>query len=303
MMRIGLQFDTRGIPDLESLLGNFELAEEEGFDTIWIGQVFDHDILTLFAMAGLRTHRIELGTSVVPLPTRHPTTLAQQALTTQLASGGRLCLGVGFGHAAILDKKLGLAHDRPVARTREALEVLRPLLRGEYVKFAGDYQRLRVGTPIAGAAAPSVILAALGPRMIDLAGEMTDGVTLVFAGDRFIAEHVKPRLPSEARIVASVPVALTQKPNEMGALIDEYTAPSMVLPSYQRTMAAQAFDRVSRLAIMGDETALEDGLALLEESGATDLNPILVSGPADPTCSARTREFLASRARRNRGLR
>jgi 5,10-methylenetetrahydromethanopterin reductase len=301
MMRIGLQFDTRGNPDVESLLGNFTRAEEEGFDTVWIGQVFDHDILTLFAMAGLRTSRIELGTSVVPLPTRHVTTLAQQALTTQLACNGRLCLGVGSGHAAILDKKLGLPSDRPVARTREALEVLAPLLRGEYVKYAGDYQRVRVGTPVAGADAPSLILAALGPRMIDLAGEMTNGVTLVFAGAAFIESQVRPRLPKDARIIASLPVALTDKPGDMAELIDEYTAPSMALPPYQRVLHAQGFERVSSLSIIGSERAIADGLAKLEASGVTDLNPILVSGPPDTSCADRTREFLAARARENRG--
>ncbi len=300
-MRIGLQFDTRGNPDVESLLGDFVRAEEEGFDSVWVGQVFDHDILTLFAMAGLRTRRIELGASVIPLPTRHPVTLAQQALTTQLACGGRLCLGVGSGHAAILDKKLGLPADAPVARTREALEVLGPLLRGEYVKYDGDYQRMRVGTPIAGAAAPSVILAALGPRMIELAAERAEGVTLVFAGARFVEERVRPRLPADHRIVVSVPVALTDAPREVGALIDEYTAPSMALPPYQRTMAAQGLERVSALALIGDVKTLEAGLATLEDSGATDLNPILVAGPADPACAARTREFLAARARANRG--
>ena len=297
MMRIGLQFDTRGNPDIESLLGNFARAEQEGFDSVWVGQVFDHDILTLFAMAGLRTRRIELGTSVIPLPTRHPVTLAQQALTTQLACGGRLCLGVGSGHAAILDKKLGLAADAPVARTREALAVLRPLLRGEYVKYDGDYHRMRVGTPIAGAVAPSIILAALGPRMIDLAAEGADGVTLVFAGARFVEEHVRPRLPTAHRIVVSVPVALTDAPREMSALIDEYTAPSMALPPYRRTLAAQGLDRVSELALVGDAATIEAGLARLEGCGATDLNPILVAGPADPDCAARTRELLASRAR------
>jgi F420-dependent oxidoreductase-like protein len=298
MMRIGLQFDTRGHADVETLLADFVRAEEEGFDTIWVGQVFDHDILTLFAMAGLRTQRIELGTSVIPLPTRHLTTLAQQALTTQLASGGRLCLGVGCGHAAILDKKLGLPADAPLARTREALEILAPLLRGEYVKFSGDYHRVRVGTPIAGTAAPPVILAALGPRMIELAGELTDGVTLVFAGAEFIRTHVRPKIPAPSRIVASVPVALTDQPNEVAQLIDEYTAPSMALPPYQRVMTAQGFERVSQLAILGDETALGEGLANLEAAGATDLNPILVSGPPDPGCRDRTRAFLADRARR-----
>jgi len=300
-MRIGIQFDPRGNSDVESLLANFVRAEQEGFDSVWIGQVFEHDILTLFAMAALRTSRIELGTSVVPLPSRHMTTLAQQALTTQLASGGRLCLGVGCGHAAILDKKLGLPNDRPVARTREALEVLRPLLRGEYVKYAGEFQRLRVGTPIAGASPPSLILAALGPRMIELAGQLCDGVTLVFAGAGFVREHVRPRLPEGARVVASVPVALTDQHAAIAALIDEYTAPSMALPPYQRTMAAQGIERVSGLALLGSETKISDGLAELAAAGVTDLNPILVSGEADPACADRTRAFLAARTRRARG--
>jgi F420-dependent oxidoreductase-like protein len=300
MMRIGLQLDARGNPDIEAILGDFKRAEEEGFDTIWIGQVFDHDILTLFAAAGTRTKRVELGTSVVPLPTRHVTALAQQALTTQLSTRGRLCLGVGSGHAAILDRKLGLPSDRPVARTREALEVLIPLLRGEYVKYAGDYQQVRVGTPVAGAEAPSVILAALGPRMIELAGEMTDGVTLVFAGAGFVSDHVRPKLPARSRIVASLPIALTDHPEKVSLLIDAYTAPSAALPPYQRTMAVQGAERVSDLAILGDESAIEDGLAALESSGVTDLNPILVAGEGDPGCAARTRAYLADRARRNR---
>ena len=296
-MRIGIQFDTRGNADIESILADFVAAEEAGFDTVWMGQVFDHDILTLFALAGPRTRRIELGTSVVPLPTRHPTVLAQQALTTQLATGGRLCLGVGSGHGIILERKLGLEGDRPVARTREALEVLRPLLRGEYVKYAGEFQRIRVGTPVAGTEAPSVILAALGPRMIELAGELTDGVTLVFAGADFVETEVRPRLPKGARIVASVPVAVTDVPENVAAMVDEYTAPSTVLAAYQRTLATQKIDRVSELAVMGSAQQVADGLERLAESGVTDLNPILVSSDSDPGCGRRTREFLAERAR------
>jgi len=299
-MRIGIQFDTRGNPDIESILDDFVRAEDEGFDAIWIGQVFAHDVLTLFALAGLRTRRIELGASVVPLPTRHMTTLAQQALTTQLATGGRLCLGVGAGHGVILDKKLGLAGDHPVARTREALEVLRPLLRGEYVKYRGAYQRVRVGTPIAGAEAPDLILAALGPRMLELAGDLADGVSVVFAGAEFIANEVRPRLPSGARIVASLPVLLTAKPEAVAPVVDEYTGPSASLPAYQRTMAAQGKQRVSELALLGSEREVGEGLEALAASGVTDLNPILIATDADPGAARRTREWLADLARRTR---
>ena len=296
-VRIGIQFDPRGNPDLAGILRQFRKAEDEGFATIWLGQVFDHDVLTLFAVAGTCTDSIELGTSAVPWPTRHATVLAQQALTTQLATGGRLCLGVAAGHAAILGKKLGLPDDRPVARTREALEALMPLLRGEYVKQEGAYQRMRVGTPIAGATAPPVILAALGPRMVSLAGELTDGVTLVFAGAGYVARAVRPLLPDGARIVASLPVAVTDRPAEAAEAIDLYTSPSLALAAYQRVMAEQRTERVSELGLVGSEAEVEDGLARLAEAGATDLNPILLDAPGDPGCAARTREFLAARAR------
>jgi F420-dependent oxidoreductase-like protein len=297
-MRIGIQFDQRGAPSIESILDDFRSAEQEGFDAIWLGQVFDHDILTLYALAGTCTERIELGTSVVPFPTRHPTVLAQQALTTQLATNNRLTLGIGFGHDVILDKKLGLASDHPLARTREVLEVLRPLLRGEYVKYAGEYQRMRVDTPVAAAEPPDIILAALGPRMIELAGELADGVTLVFAGARFIAESVRPRLPDSARIVASVPVAVTDEPKAVKAGIDFYTRPSAGLPAYQRTMAAQKIESVSELGFVGSAAEVEEGLDAFEAAGVTDLNPILMGVEADPNCVERTRELLASRAGR-----
>ena len=292
-MRIGIQFDTRGAPDLAGLLDRFREAEAEGFSTVWIGQVFDHDILTLFALAGTCTTTIELGTSVIPLPTRHPTVLAQQALTTQLATNDRLCLGVGCGHDIILERKLGLPHGRPVARTREALEVLRPLLRGEYVKYAGEFQRMKVDTPIAGVKPPSLILAALGPRMIALAGELTDGVTLVFAGADYVARSVRPLLPDGARIVASLPVAVTEKPEPVAAAIDTYTAPSTQLPNYQRVMQSQRVERVSELGLIGSPQRVADGLARLAESGVTDLNPILLDVPDDPGMARRTRELLA----------
>ena len=300
-MRIGIQFDFRGSPDLDGILDYFVKAEREGFSTIWIGQVFQHDVLTLYALAGARTSRIELGTSVVPLPPRHPTVLAQQALTTQLATGNRLCLGVGCGHAIILDRKLGLESDLPLSRTREALEVLRPLLRGEYVKYEGRHQRMRVGTPVAGAEAPPLILAALGPRMTELAGELCDGVTLVFAGGDFVAEHVRPRLPETARIVASLPIAVTESRDVVSAAIDLYTRPSTQLPVYARTMAQQKAESVSSLSIIGTPAEVEDGLDRLAEAGVTDLNPILVDVREDAGVARRTREFLAERARTNLG--
>ena len=299
-MRIGIQFDTRGPGTLASRLADFARAEEEGFDSIWLGQVFEHDALTLLALAGTCTRRVGLGVSVVPLPSRHVATLAQQALTTQLATKGRLCLGVGAGHGELLERKLGLPGDRPLTRTREALEILRPLLRGETVRHEGATQRVRIRTPVAGAAPPELLLAALGPRMIDLAAELADGVSLVYAGAAFVTEQVRPRLPDGARIVASLPVAVTDQPAATAAAIDEFTGPSAALPAYQRALRRQEVERVSELACLGSPAEVDGALDALAASGVTDLNPILISTEADPACGRRTRDFLADRAQRTR---
>ena len=297
-MRIGIQLDPRGDGDLGKILARFRQAEEQGFSTVWIGQVFELDILTLFALAGTVTSRIELATSVVPLPTRHPTVLAQQALTTQLATGGRLCLGVGCGHAVILDKKLGLESNFPVGRTREYLEVLRPLLRGEYVKHTGEYHRIKVSTPIEGAQAPSVILAALGPRMIDLAGELCDGVTLVFAGAGFVAERVRPWLPEGSRIVASLPVIVTDDAKAARANMAGYIAPSLALPAYQRTLHVQGIESPLEVSPIGTEAEVHEQLDALADAGVTDLNPIVLPIEGDPSSLERTTELLTERARK-----
>ncbi|MCA9512415.1 MAG: LLM class flavin-dependent oxidoreductase [Myxococcales bacterium] len=302
-MRIGLQLDPRGQRDLASTLAAFAAAERDGFASVWLGQVFEQDALTLLALAGTCTERIELGTSVVPLPTRHPTALAQQALTVQVATRGRLCLGVGSGHPALLERKLGLPADDVVGRTREALAVLRPLLRGEHVVHEGRYQRLRVATPIAAPKPPPVLLAALGPRMIALAAELADGVSLVYAGAAFVARAVRPRLPARARIVASLPVVVCDDAARARAAVDAYTGPSSRLPVYARVLAAQGAAHPSEVALVGDEARVEDGLEALAASGVTDLNPILVHVDGEPGAARRSREWLAERARRRARVR
>ena len=119
--------------------------------------------------------------------------------------------------------------DAPIGRTREALEVLRPLLRGEYVKYEGRYEQIRAGLEIQGTEPPPLLLAALGPQMLALAGELADGVSLVFAGIDFVRNEVRPRVPEGKRIVASLPIACTDDPARVIPTIDEYTAPSTAL--------------------------------------------------------------------------
>ena len=142
---------------IDAILARFERAEADGFATAWTGQLFDHDALTLLALAARATRRIELGSWVVPAPLRHPAVLAQQALTAQAASGGRLVLGIGVSHPEVL-ARFGEAAPRPVPQMREYLELLAPLLAGKRAEHEGERYRvsLQLGSlgakPAAGAA-------------------------------------------------------------------------------------------------------------------------------------------------------
>ena len=238
-MRVGIQLAPQQHDDIGSIMQQYQAAEAQGFDHAWVGQLFWHDALTLATLAGQHTERIELGTFVIPVPGRHPVALAQQALTAEMATQGRLVLGLGAGHAPILDKRLGLPTDRPVARMTEYLEVLRRLMRREFVKFEGEYFRVKASTAIPGSEPPTVILGALGPRMLDLAERRTDGCAVVFAGHRFIEEKVVPRMSPRSRVVLSIPMLITAEVELARRRMDEYVATSLGLPSYERALREQ----------------------------------------------------------------
>src|SRR5262245_45848756 len=128
-MRIGLMVGSdkeRSRADrLSGLLADGKCAETDGFASFWIPQVPGYlDALTAVALLGHVTERIEIGTAVLPIQTRHPLILAQQALTTQVACEGRFTLGIGPSHHWIISDQLGLPYDRPALLVREYLDVL-----------------------------------------------------------------------------------------------------------------------------------------------------------------------------------
>ncbi len=117
-MRIGLMVGSdkeRSRADrLGGLIADGAAAESGGFTTFWIPQIPGYlDAMTAIALIGQATDRIEIGTAVVPIQTRHPMIMAQQALTTQVACDGRFTLGIGPSHHWIVNGQLGLSYDHP----------------------------------------------------------------------------------------------------------------------------------------------------------------------------------------------
>ena len=219
-MRIGVMIGPergRYATKVERLRRDARWAEESGFATIWVPQIPDEfDALTAAAVIGAATERIEIGTAVVPIQPRHPIALAQQAASVQAVCGGRFRLGVGVSHHWVIEDMLGLGYERPFATMRDHLDVLEPALAGPgTVEVHNESFRVHAPLDVTDLHTP-VLLAALGPQMLQLAGERTDGTILWMADERSIESHVAPRLRRaaqeagrpEPRIVAGVPVCV-----------------------------------------------------------------------------------------------
>ena len=221
-MRIGLMIgsdkERERADRLPGLVADVQAAEEAGFTSIWIPQIPGYlDALTAIAIAGQVTERIEIGTAVVPIQTRHPVAMAQQALTTQMACGGRFTLGLGPSHHWIVQDQLGLPYERPAHLVRNYLDVLNRAFAGPGpLDVDNDAYHVHSPMDVADAIPMPILISALAPVMLRIAGEHAAGTILWMADERAISEHVVPRLTKAAseagrpapRIVAGVPVAL-----------------------------------------------------------------------------------------------
>ena len=303
-MRLGVYVSVHGAMSMDTILQRFREAEQAGFHTAWTGQLFDHDALTLLALAGRCTDRIELGSWVLPIQTRHPLFLAQQALTTQCACDGRLLLGIGVGHAAVIEKRLGLSFDAPATQMRETLEVLRPLVAGEAVDHAGAVHRVSARLSIAETATLPLFVAALGPAMLRVAAELGDGLCLWLAGPRYLEDFALPRLRqaerADFRIVCGLPVLLINDLEAGRRAATAFLAQSARLPSYRRVLERGGVAQAVDVAIVGDEGEIRTSLSRLADLGVTDFHAVPVPVADDPKAVKRTTQLLAELARASR---
>ncbi len=199
-MRIGVSLaEPTGPRALALLADQLRRAADDGFSSVWLNQIFGFDALTAFAVAGSQVPEIELGTAVVPVYPRHPAALAQQALTVAAAVDGRLTLGIGLSHKIVIDDMYGYSFDRPARYMREYLSILLPLLDEQRVSFSGEVLRASIGLSVPYQERVPVLLAALAPQMLRLAGERTDGTVLWMTGPATVASYVAPASPPRPR--------------------------------------------------------------------------------------------------------
>ncbi len=312
-MRVGVMIGPergRYATKVERLRADGRWAEEAGFASVWIPQIpDDFDALTAVTLVGERTSRIEIGTAVVPIQPRHPIALAQQALATQAVCGGRLSLGLGVSHHWVVEDMLGLPYDKPVATMRDYLDVLDAALAGPgTVDVENDHFRVHNPLDITDVTPTPVLLAALGPVMLRLAGERTDGTILWMADEKAIASHVVPTITRAAdaagrsapRVVAGIPVCLCGDDEVEAAIArtNRILAEAEVSPNYQRLLEHGDAREVGDILAAGSESTIEKRFRAFADAGVTDLSLRIVPigrGRDELIASMqRTRAFLAS---------
>jgi F420-dependent oxidoreductase-like protein len=309
-MRIGLHAGVSGRAEnaIDDLVEQARRVADAGLHSIWLPQMFDVDALTAIAVIGREVPRIELATAVIPTYPRHPMVLASQALTAQASTGNRLVLGIGLSHQVVIEGAFGYSFDRPARHMREYLSILIPLIHDGKVSFEGETMKAQTLGPlrIPGAEPCPVLVAALGPAMLKLTGEMADGTITWMVGPKTLESHIVPSITQAARaagrdrprVVVGLPVCVTDDPEQ----VREAAAKTFViygqLPSYRAMLDREGADGPADVVVAGDEDAVAAQLRAIAEMGATDLATPLFGSPEE---RRRTLDLLSSLAKEHEG--
>jgi F420-dependent oxidoreductase-like protein len=287
-MRIGVVIGRPGGygDTLSQLVAEYEQALAADVSSVWMTQHLGFDALTLISSWGVDDD-LEVGTAVIPVQTRHPVVLAEQALTAQALCGGRLALGLGLAHADTLEGVYGLRRRRSVSYLSDYLSTLDALMAGKRATPNESFAlSTRLGVELL-PPPPSVLIAALGPRMLQLAGERTAGTITWMTGAATIESYVSPTIRAAAdaagrpdpRVVVCLPVCVTDDAasarERLGAAIDGYSG----IPSYRAMLDREGVDDAVDVAIIGSADEVGASLTRLPSRGATDVAAIPLGNP------------------------
>jgi F420-dependent oxidoreductase-like protein len=283
--------------DLPAAVDLARRADGAGYESVWVTHGLGRDGLQVLAAYAHAAPRVGLGTGVLPIYPRHPVVLAQEALTLQEVSNGRLRLGIGVSHRPMMEGALGLDMGRPLEVVREYVAVLRQALTGR-AEHTGPRYRVawQSGVPRL-PAPPPIYLAGLGTAMLELAGEIADGAVLWLCAPAYIREHAVPAIRRGRQragkaldgfeIVASVPAAVTADRAAATAAFKGELVRYLALPFYRAMLEKSGFgaeiaawsaapgpatvdDRLARgLGAVGDAEALRALMAAYRDAGVT----------------------------------
>ena len=274
-MELGIFGSSRNIDDLKKQV---QEANTLGYSTFWTPQIFNLDALTALAVIAESVEGIRLGTSVIPTYPRHPMMLAQQALTVNQVSNGRLDLGIGLSHKPVVEGMWGMSFDAPVGHMSDYLQILMALLHDGTISYGGKHLTSRGGIDVP-ADAPPVLVAALGPQMLKLVGRVADGTVTWMTGPETIRNHISPIINAAAeeagrpvpQVIAAVPVCITSDLD----IAEEYAKRDFGfygdLPSYRAMLEREGLANSWDIALSGSFEEVAEGLQKYSDSGGTQV--------------------------------
>ncbi|MDG2111064.1 MAG: TIGR03564 family F420-dependent LLM class oxidoreductase [Actinomycetota bacterium] len=301
--RLGVTWGLAGgvaIASIDEAVEVARYANAADFDGLWISHSNAVDpIVALACVADEIPDLGEVGTSVVPIYGRHPIAVAQLARTAQSALGGRFTLGIGASSGAQVADSMGLSWKHPLQYTREFINGLEPLLAGEVAAVEGEQLTARVELNITAADTP-ILLAALGPKMLDLAGRRVAGTSVGQCGPHTIASYVAPTINEAAaaegrpvpRIMALIRICVTDDHAAAHALAQETSKWYRSIPSYAAVQDREGLADPADLHLIGSWERVLDGLGAYADAGVTDFR-LQVAAPTEEAGHA-TREALAA---------
>lgn len=285
---------------IDDIVASAASAQQDGFASWWQPQIFGFETLTLLAIVGREVPDIALGTAVVPIYPRHPVTMAAEAFTAQAAArGNRLTLGIGLSHQMVIESMFGMSYARPAHYMGEYLAALMPLLSERSVSVSGDAVSVSAGLQFPDdVSAPSVLVAALGPKMLDLAGRLTDGTVTWMTGPKTLESHIVPSIRAaaasagrpEPRVVACLPTCVTDDPEGERSRVAKVFEIYGFLPSYRAVLDREGAAGPADVAIVGDEDSVRTQIEALRAIGVSEF--VAVDYSSDPERKARTRDLL-----------
>jgi 5,10-methylenetetrahydromethanopterin reductase len=278
-------------------------ADGAGLASGWVPYLpWSLDAFVALTVAAQASSRIELGTAVVPTYPFHPMAMARSALSVNAVAGGRLALGVGPSHPSVIEHMYGLSYARAASHTQQYVIALRRAFEGDgTAESHGDFYDYSSIFAVPGASRPALLIAALAPRMLRIAGEHADGTILWFADDEALRNHVVPRITEAAsaagrpapRILSAIPIAVGDEQEARAAAAKTFTAYEQI-PTYQRILARGAGGGPSDVVLAGSVARIVEQLQRWRDLGVTDLvaAPYVVGDDRDESLR-RTRDGIA----------
>ncbi|MGX7679713.1 LLM class F420-dependent oxidoreductase [Jatrophihabitans sp. DSM 45814] len=321
-MKLGLNMGywSGGAGNLDNVLLAKE-ADQLGYDCVWAAEAYGSDSVTVLAWVGAQTQNIGLGSAIMQIPGRSPVLTAMTAATLDALSGGRFRLGLGVSGPQVSEGWHGVRFDHPLGRTREYLDIVKLALSGRRVRYDGSHYQLPLsdgpGKALQLTIRPTqdhvpVYLAAVGPKNLELTGEVADGWLSVFYSADFAADQLSHIEAGRQRagksmqgfdVVASLPLVIGEDLDAAALPVRSYAAlyvggmgsrevnfyhqlasrmgfgdaageiqARYMSRDYAGAAAAVPFDFIDRTSLIGPKARIADRLAALAESGVTSLS-------------------------------